>query len=88
MIITLTNQLDNSIDINWDNVELQQTCGLNEEGDFIKPATASIDHRLAVRIHFVSGKSLIVQECLSDIREKIDMAKASLTDKLRDLLLC
>jgi len=72
MIITLTDQLDNPVDINWDNVELQHLCSLNEECNFTKPASVkSIDDCPAVRIYFISGQSLIVQECLNNIRKKI-----------------
>jgi uncharacterized protein YlzI (FlbEa/FlbD family) len=67
-MITLTNALGYPVDINPDNIEYYEICELPKTSE---QAQKGWPGNMGVEIHFVSGKSVKVEECLSKIRELI-----------------
>lgn len=64
LVITLTNELGYPFYVNPDNIEYFEVCELRiPQGETLAP--------LGVEIHFVSGKSVKVEECMREINNRI-----------------
>lgn len=72
-MIQLNDKLGNPIYVNPDHIVMMGCCMVSDKCDltFVDEGKFEGDY-LAVRLYLVTGKSLIVRDCMAEINRRID----------------
>ena len=71
-MIRLTSKLGYPVLVNFDHVRDVSICELKERCDFEANAQGEFDS-LGLRLEYSDGKTRIIQDCLSDLNQLIDI---------------
>ena len=71
-MIRLTSKLGYPVLVNFDHIRDVSICELKDKCDFEANAQGTFDS-LGLRLEYSDGKTRIIQDCLSDLNQLIDI---------------